>query len=142
VGQHQALVVLAVACIAASCGAGHSATSTSTPRVQPVTDADAKRLLVRAFHAARLLGRRDGLCHGCYPSEAGEITEDMNGITGDPYAIAFTSFGAHMPGVVYVDTVGEGKLSRTHLTLYARTSNGTVWMLSAGRGRPHLSVAE
>ncbi len=107
-----------------------------------MTDAEAKRLLVRAFHAARLLGRKDGLCRGCYPSEAGEITEDMNGVTGDPYAIAFTSFGAHMPGVVYVDTVGEGKLSRTHLTLYARTSNGTVWMLSAGRGRPQLSVAE
>jgi hypothetical protein len=142
VGQHRALVVSVVACIAAGCGAGHSATSTSTPPVQHVTDADAKRLLLRAFHAARLLGHRDGLCRGCYPSEAGEITEDMNGVTGDPYAIAFTSFGARMPGVVYVDTVGAGKLSRTHLTLYARTSNGTVWMLSAGRGRPHVSQAE
>jgi hypothetical protein len=115
VGQHRALVVVVAACIAAGCGAGHSASSTSAPKAQRVSDADARRLLLRAFHAARLLGRRDGLCSGCYPSVAGDITEDMNDITGDPYAIAFTPFGAHMPGVVYVDTVGEGKLSRSFL---------------------------
>ncbi|MGN6377608.1 MAG: hypothetical protein ACTHNU_01520 [Gaiellales bacterium] len=56
-----------------------------------MSDADATRLLLRAFHAARLLGRHDGLCRGCYPPQADEITEDMNGITGDPYAIAVPS---------------------------------------------------
>jgi hypothetical protein len=126
----------------AGCG-GHSGASPSVaPSTQRVTDAEARRLLLRAFDAARTLGREDGLCRGCYPDDTDEITEDMNGITGDPYAIAFTAFGARMRGVVYVDTVGADRLTNTHFTAYARTSNGTIWMLSAGRGRPHLTVAE
>jgi hypothetical protein len=125
----------------AGCG-GHSAAAPAPPSTQRVSDADARRLLLRAFHAARGLGRQEGLCRGCYPAEADEITEDMNGLTGDPYAIAFTPFGARMRGVVYVDTVGPDRLTRGRFTAYARTSNGTVWMLSAGRGRPRLTVAE
>jgi len=128
--------------VAAGCGGSSAAPSTTAPATQRVSDSAAQHLLMRAFQAARTLGHRDHLCSGCYPSEAGEITEDMNGVTGDAYAIAFTPMGARMTDVVYVDTVGDGKLSHTHITLYARTSNGTIWMLSAGRGKPHLSVAE
>jgi hypothetical protein len=141
VGQHRALACV-VACVAAACGSTSAATSSAPPATERVSDSIAQHLLLRAFHAARLLGRRDHLCGGCYPSVAGDITEDMNGITDEPYAIAFTPMGAHMTGVVYLDTVGAGKLSRTHITLYARTSNGTIWMLAAGRGRPHLGIAE
>jgi hypothetical protein len=128
--------------VAAACGSTSSATSSSPPATQRVSDSTAQHLLLRAFHAARTLGDRDHLCSGCYPDQAGDITEDMNAITDDAYAIAFTAMGARMTGVVYLDTVGAGKLSRTHITLYARTSNGTIWMLSAGRGRPRLSIAE
>ena len=140
-GQHRALVCV-LAAVAAACGSTSAATSPSPPATQRVSDQRARQLLLRAFHAARVLGRRDHLCSGCYPDAAGEITEDMNGVTGDAYAIAFTPMGTHMTDVVYLDTVGAGRLSSTHITLYARTSNGTVWMLSAGRGKPHLSIAE
>jgi hypothetical protein len=129
-------------CVAvAGCG-GRAASSSLPPSTQRVSDRDARRLLLRAFQAARELGRTDGLCRGCYPDDADEITEELNGLTGDQYAIAFTSFGARMRGVVYVDTVGGDRLTRSRFTAYARTSNGTVWMLSAGRGRPRLTVAE
>lgn len=131
-----------VACLAAGCGGGSATRSSSPPATQAVSSSTAKGLLMRAFHAARRLGQRRHLCGGCYPSTAGDITEDMNGITGDAYAIAFTPMAARMDDVVYVDTVGAGKLSRTHITLYARTSDGTIWMLSAGRGQPHLTIAE
>ncbi len=140
-GQYRALVCV-LAAVAAACGGATAATSSSPPATQRVSDHRARQLLMRAFHAARVLGRRDHLCSGCYPDEAGEITEDMNGVTGDAYAIAFTPMGTRLTDVVYLDTVGAGKLSRTHITLYARTSNGTVWMLSAGRGKPHLSISE
>jgi hypothetical protein len=144
VGQHRALACGAAvaACLAAGCGGSSATSSSSTPATQPVSNSTAQHLLVRAFQAARELGRRHHLCSGCYPSAAGDITEDMNGVTNDAYAIAFTPMGARMDDVVYVDTVGAGKLSRTHITLYARTSNGTIWMLSAGRGKPHLTIAE
>jgi fermentation-respiration switch protein FrsA (DUF1100 family) len=65
-----------------------------------------------------------------------------NARTGDEYAAAATSFEARLPGVVYVDTTGAGRLARTRITLYARTSNGTIWQLRAARGAPHLSRAE
>ncbi len=100
-----------VACLAAGCGGGSATSSTSTPSTQPVSNSTAQHLLMRAFRAARQLGQHDHLCSGCYPSVAGDITEDMNGITGDAYAIAFTPMGAHMNDVVYLDTVGAGKLS-------------------------------
>jgi hypothetical protein len=132
------LVCMAVA----ACGGGSPQAGTSTPRTQAVPDARAGKLLVRTFHAARALGREAGTCRGCYPSDAGEITEDMNARTGDEYAAAATSFEARLPGVVYVDTTGAGRLARTRITLYARTSNGTIWQLRAARGAPHLSRAE
>lgn len=128
-----------LALAATACG-GH--TSTPAPAVQAVGDTTAKQLLVTGFKAARELGRDDHLCRGCYPAETDEITEEMNARTGGQYAIAFTPLGAHFPDVVYLDTVGTGRLSRRHITLYARTSNGTVWRLDADRGSPQLTVAE
>jgi hypothetical protein len=130
-------------CVAlAACGGGSPQAATSKSGTQAVPDARARALLLRAFHAARALGRDDGACRGCYPADASEITEDLNARTGDQYGAAATPFGARLPGVVYVDTTGAGRLARTRITLYARTSNGTIWQLDAGRGRPHLSRAE
>jgi hypothetical protein len=130
-------------CLAlAACGGGSPQAATSTPRTQAVPDERARALLVRAFHAARALGREDGACRGCYPADASEITEDMNARTGDQYGAAATPFEARLPGVVYVDTTGAGRLARTRITLYARTSNGTIWQLEASREAPHLSRAE
>lgn len=125
-----------------ACGGGSSGATAPGPATQAVADGQARALLVRAFHAARAIGHEDGACRGCYPTDASEITEDMNARTGDQYAAAATSFDAHLPGVVYVDTAGAQRLARTRLTLYARTSNGTIWQLRAARGRPHLSRAE
>ena len=133
----------AVVCAALSaCGGGSPGAATAVPTTQAVPDPQARALLVRAFHAARAIGREAGACRGCYPTDASEITEDMNARTGDQYAAAATSFEARLPGVVYVDTAGAGRLARTRITLYARTSNGTIWRLRAARGRPHLSQAE
>ena len=112
------------------------------PRTQPVPDSEARALLLRAFRAARAIARDDGACRGCFPTDTSEITEDMNARTGDQYAAAATAFGARLPGVVYVDTAGAGSLARTRITLYSRTSNGTIWELSAGRGAPRLRRAE
>ncbi len=56
--------------------------------------------------------REDGACRGCYPTDTSEITEDLNARTGDEYAAAATPFGARLPGVVYVDTAGAGRLAR------------------------------
>ena len=126
----------------AACGGGSPAATTPTPSTQAVPDSKARALLLRAFHAARAIGREDGVCRGCYPADASEITEDMNARTGDEYAASPTPFGAHLPGVVYVDTTGAGRLALTRITLYARTSNGTIWQLSAGRRAPRLSRAE
>jgi hypothetical protein len=126
----------------AACGGGSGAPTASVPATQPVPDAQARRLLLRAFHAARAIGREDGVCPRCYPDDASEITEDLNARTGDQYAAAATAFGARLPGVVYVDTTGAGRLARTRITLYARTSNGTIWELSAGRGAPTVRQAE
>jgi hypothetical protein len=132
-----------VVCVAlAACGGGSPEAGTTVPATQPVPDGQARALLVRAFHAARAIGREDGACRGCYPTDASEITEDMNARTGDQYAAAATSFDARLPGVVYVDTSGAGRLAQARITLYARTSNGTIWRLRAARGRPHLSQAE
>jgi hypothetical protein len=119
-------------CLAlAACGGGSPHAGTSTPRTQAVPDARARALLLRAFHAARALGRSDGACRGCFPAR-----------TGDQYGAAATPFEARLPGVVYVDTAGAGRLAPTRITLYARTSNGTIWQLEAGREAPHLSRAE
>jgi fermentation-respiration switch protein FrsA (DUF1100 family) len=126
----------------AACGGGSPAARTPAPSTQAVPDSKARALLLRAFHAARAIGREDGVCRGCYPADASEITEDMNARTGDEYAAAPTAFGARIPGVVYVDTTGAGRLALTRITLYARTSNGTIWQLSAARGAPRLSRAE
>ena len=126
----------------AACGGGSAAPTASVPATQPVPDAQARRLLLRAFHAARAIGHEDGACPRCYPDDASEITEDLNARTGDQYAAAATAFGARLPGVVYVDTTGAGRLSRTRITLYARTSNGTIWELSARRGAPTVRQAE
>ena len=133
----------AVVCAAlAACGGEPHANLQPALTSQAVPDSQARALLVRAFHAARAIGREDGACRGCYPTDASEITEDMNAHTGDQYAAAATSFDARLPGVVYVDTAGAGRLARARITLYARTSNGTIWRLRAARGRPHLSQAE
>jgi fermentation-respiration switch protein FrsA (DUF1100 family) len=133
----------AVVCAALSaCGGRSPVAATPGPTTQAVPDTRARALLVRAFHAARAIGREDGACRGCYPTDASEITEDMNARTGDQYAAAATSFDARLPGVVYVDTAGAGRLARARITLYARTSNGTIWRLRAARGRPHVSQAE
>jgi hypothetical protein len=126
----------------AACGGGSNAQTASVPRAQAVPDAQARRLLLRAFHAARAIGREDGVCPRCYPDDASEITEDLNARTGDEYAAAATPFGARLAGVVYVDTAGAGRLARTRITLYARTSNGTIWELSARRGAPKVRRAE
>jgi hypothetical protein len=125
----------------AACSGGSAATPVA-PSTQAVPDSTARALLVRAFHAARAIGREHGACRGCYAADASEITEDLNARTGDEYAAAATPFEAHLPGVVYVDTTGAGRLERTRITLYARTSNGTIWELSAGRGAPRLRRAE
>jgi hypothetical protein len=135
-------VCLLVCAALAACGGGSSAPTASAPATQSVPDAQARRLLLRAFHAARAIGREDGVCRGCYPDDASEITEDMNARTGDEYAAAATPFEAHLAGVVYVDTTGAGRLARTRITLYARTSNGTIWELSARRGQPSMRRAE
>jgi len=135
------LVCPLVGAAVAACG-GSPAATPPTPSTQAVSDSQARALLARAFHAARAIGREDGACRGCYPSDASEITEDLNARTGDEYAAASTPFGAHLPGVVYVDTTGAGRLARTRITLYARTSNGTVWELSAARGAPRVRRAE
>src|ERR687885_1096485 len=120
----------------AACGGGSGAATPAAPSTQAVPDSTARALLVRAFHAARAIGREDGVCRGCYPADASEITEDLNARTGDQYAAAATPFEAHLPAVVYVDTAGAGRLAQARITLYARTSNGTIWELSAGRGGP------
>ena len=125
----------------AACGGGSPA-ATQAPSTQAVPDSTARALLVRAFHAARAIGREDSACRRCYPADASEITEDLNARTGDEYAAAATPFEAHLPGVVYVDTTGAGRLAPTRITLYARTSNGTIWELSAGTGAPRLRRAE
>ena len=101
------------------------------PTSQAGTGSEARALLVRAFHAARAIGREDGVCRGCYPTDASEITEDMNAHTGDQYAAAATSFDARLPGVVYVDTAGAGRLARARITLYAARRTGR----SGGSGR-------
>jgi hypothetical protein len=129
-------------CAAFSACGGSTAATATPPGTQAVPDARARALLVRAFHAARAIGREEEACRGCYSTDASEITEDMNARTGDQYAAAATPFGARIPGVVYVDTSGAGRLARTRITLYARTSNGTIWQLRASRGAPHLSRAE
>jgi hypothetical protein len=126
----------------AACGGGSPASTPPAPGTQAVPDSKARALLVRAFHAARAIGREDGACRGCYPTDASEITEDLNARTGDEYAAAATPYGARLPGVVYVDTTGARRLARSRITLYARTSNGTIWRLTAARGAPHLSRAE
>jgi len=125
-----------------ACGGSPPEAGTPLPKTQAVPDSKARTLLIRAFHAARAVAREDGACRGCYPTDASEITEDMNARTGDEYAAAATSFAARLPGVVYVDTTGAGRLARGRITLYARTSNGTIWELRAARGRPHLRQAE
>jgi hypothetical protein len=125
-----------------ACGGGSPEAQSIVPPTQAVPDGRARALLVRAFHVARAIGREDGACRGCYPTDTSEITEDMNARTGDQYGAAATSFDARLPGVVYVDTAGAGRLARGRITLYARTSNGTIWRLQAARGRPHLSQAE
>jgi hypothetical protein len=126
----------------AACGSGAAATSAAPPPTQAVSDAQAKALLARAFRAARALGRAEHTCRGCYPTDTSEITEDMSVRTHDQYAVAFTPFSARLPGVVYLDTVGAGRLTRDHITLYARTSNGTIWQLRAGTGAPHVGRSE
>src|SRR6476619_3882031 len=131
-----------VCAVLTACGGGSPGAATPEPTTQAVADGQARALLVRAFHAARALGHEDGMCRGCYPADASEITEDMNARTGDEYAAAPTPFGARIPGVVYVDTTGAGRLALTRITLYARTSNETIWQLSAARGAPRLSRAE
>ena len=135
-------VCLLVCAAFAACGGGSSTPTASIPRTQPVPDAQARALLLRAFHAARAIGREDGACPRCYPDDASEITEDLNARTGDQYAAAATPFGARLTGVVYVDTTGAGRLAHTRITLYARTSNGTIWQLSARRGPPRMRRAE
>jgi fermentation-respiration switch protein FrsA (DUF1100 family) len=129
-------------CAALSACGGSAGATAPPPRTQAVPDARARALLGRAFHAARAIGREDGACRGCYPTDASEITEDLNARTGDQYAAAATPFGARIPGVVYLDTTGAGRLARTRITLYARTSNGTIWQLRASRGEPRLTRAE
>jgi hypothetical protein len=124
-----------------SCGGG-SGGAGAPPATQAVPDSQARTLLLRAFHAARAIGREDGACRGCYPTDTSEITEDMNACTGDQYAAAATPFGARLAGVVYLDTTGPGRLALKRITLYSRTSNGTIWQLSAGRGAPRLRRAE
>jgi hypothetical protein len=77
-----------------ACGASSPEAATPLPKTQVVPDSEARTLLIRAFHAARAIGREDGACRGCYPTDASEITEDMNARTGDQYAAAATSFEA------------------------------------------------
>jgi hypothetical protein len=129
-------------CAALSACGGGSARVSTPPATQAVPDSEARALLLRAFHAARAIGREDGACRGCYPTDTSEITEDMNARTGDQYAAAATPFGARLPGVVYLDTTGPARLALKRITLYSRTSNGTIWQLSAGRGAPRLRRAE
>ena len=129
-------------CAALSACGGGSARASAPPATQAVPDSEARALLLRAFHAARAIGREDGACRGCYPTDTSEITEDMNARTGDQYAAAATPFGARLPGVVYLDTTGPARLALKRITLYSRTSNGTIWQLSAGRGAPRLRRAE
>ena len=63
----------------------------------------------------------DHLCRGCYLGETDEITEEMHRRSGGQYAIAFTPFGARLPGVVYLDTVGRvGSLADTSPSTRAR----------------------
>jgi len=58
----------------AACGGGSPAARTPAPSTQAVPDSKARALLLRAFHAARAIGREDGVCRGCYPADASEIT--------------------------------------------------------------------
>ena len=131
-----AALIAALVLGATACG-GHSGAP-----AQAVGDATAKHLLIQGYEAARAVAVEDHLCRGCYLDETDEITEEMNGRSGGQYAIAFTPFGARLPGVVYLDTVGTSRLTGRHITLYSRTSNGTVWRLDAGRGAPQMTVAE
>jgi hypothetical protein len=114
----------------------------SAPTRERVGNPQARLVLHRAYAAARQLSRRRGLCSGCYPVSPADLSEDLYDASGIPFAVAFTPFGAHLPGVVYLDTVGADRLSHTHLTFYARTSDGTVFQLDADRGRVHLFQAE
>ena len=67
-----------VVCVAlAACGGGSPEAGTTVPATQPVPNGQARTLLVRAFRAARAIGREDGACRGCYPTDPSEITEDM-----------------------------------------------------------------
>ena len=114
----------------------------SAVATETVGNRQARAVLRRAFVAADRLSRRRGLCRGCYPASAADLTEDLYDTSGIPFAVAFTPFGARLPGVVYLDTVGADRLSRDHITFYSRTSDGTVFELDADRGHVHLFQAE
>lgn len=132
------LVALAAVALAAS-PLGRAHRSVARERVGT---RQAQLVLRRAYAAAQRLSRREQLCSGCYPASAADLTEDLYDASGIPFAVAFTAFGAHLPGVVYLDTVGADRLSHTHLTFYARTSDGTVFELDGDRGHVHLFQAE
>ena len=113
------------------------------PTTQAVPDGrGAARSSSRAFHAARAIGREDGACRGCYPTDASEITEDMNARTGDQYGAAATLVRRRgCPAWSTSTRPAPAGWRAARITLYARTSNGTIWRLRAARGRPHLGQA-
>jgi len=131
-----AALAATAAAVLLSAGCGGSAAA--GPSQQAVTDGAARSALREALAAAHRIGDERHLCSGCFPTVAADLTEDMNAATGLPFAVAVTPFGARMAGVVYLDTVGASRLTRTHITFYERTSNGTIWELSAGRSASRL----
>lgn len=128
------LVPLAAVLLAAGCG-GHSA------RPAPRLDAPSRALLLRAFGAARALGRQDAPCAGCYPTDTSEITEDLYLRTGDQYAAAASAAQVRFRDVIYLDTAGRARLAARHVTFYVRARDGRVWRLDAGSGAPRIAPA-
>lgn len=112
-----------------------------TMTARPMVDAHDGALLVRALGAVRALGRTDGSCPGCYPTDTSEITEDMYMRTGDQYGEVAGPAQVHFRDVVYLDTAGASRLSARHITLYIRGRNGRVWRLDAGGGTERITPA-
>ena len=109
--------------------------------MRPAVDAHDRALLVRALGAVRALGRTDGPCHGCYPTDTSEITEDMYLRTGDQYGEVASPAQVRFRDVVYLDTAGASRLGPHHITLYVRGPHDRLWKLDAGGGAGRITPA-